>query len=237
MTARDHPVALVVEQDPVARTFLGDNLLADGFDVKVTANAHDGLRAAALSTPDIAIVGVNGGSGRDFARLVRQGDGGQDPRLPMILLGGDAHEIDTLRAFDAGADDYLAKPFSYPVLYARARALLRRVELDSPAALMVRTAGPLRIDGAARTATFDGQPIMRLTKKEWALLWTLAGDPARVFAKRELVRAVGVKNGAGSIRTLDSHACRLRHKLPGDGWIANVWGHGYRLRTVREVVA
>lgn len=227
MTARDHPVALVVEQDPGARTFLGDNLLADGFDVKVTANAHDGLQAAITSMPDIAIVGVNGGSGRDFARLVRQGDGGQDPRLPMILLGGDAHEIDTLRAFDAGADDYLAKPFSYPVLYARARALLRRVELDSPAALMVRTAGPLRIDGASRTATLDGEPVAQLPKKGWALLWTLAADPDRVFSKRELMRAIGC---TGSTRTLDSHACRLRDKL-GPGWVENLWGHGYRLRS------
>jgi DNA-binding response OmpR family regulator len=237
MTARDHPVALIVEQDQEARTFLGDNLLADGFDVKVTANAHDGLRAAALSTPDIAIVGVNGGSGRDFARLVRQGDGGQDPRLPMILLGGDAHEIDTLRAFDAGADDYLSRPFSYAVLYARARALLRRVELDSPAALMVRVVGPLRIDGAQRTATLDGEPISQLTKKEWALLWTLAADPDRVFSKRDLLRAIGVKNGGGSTRTLDSHACRLRGKLGCDGWPQAIWGHGYVLRSRASVVA
>lgn len=238
MTRRDHPVALVVEQDDQARTFLGDNLTADGFDVTVAASATAGLEVAAFRVPDIAIVGVNGGSGRDFARLVREGDAGVDRRLPMILVGGDGPEIDTLRAFDAGADDYLARPFSYAVLYARAQALLRRVELDAPPAALarvIRTHG-LVIDAGSRTVTRDGEPVEALTRREWALLWALASND-RVMTKRELVVAMGIKNGGGSTRTLDSWTCRLRRKLGDPGWIANVHGVGYVLRSREDVIA
>lgn len=224
-------VALVVEEIEVSRVFIGDNLTADGMLVVATDSAADGLRLARQNMPDVAIVAVNGGSGRDFAKLVRSGESAVDRRLPMILLGGDNHEIDTLRALDSGADDYLAKPFGYPELHARLRALLRRVQLDTqPWAKRppVRCCGDLVLDGSTRCCTLAGVQVEQLSQKEFALLWALLEDPERVYSKDELIRAVWKDSRVGTSRTLDSHACRLRHKL-GSGWIVNLWGVGYRL--------
>jgi DNA-binding response OmpR family regulator len=228
MTGREvtQLVALVVEQDYATREFLVDNLSADGFDAHAAVDAEAGLAAVRELLPDVAIVGVNGGTGREFARQVRAGRD-LDHRLPMVLLGGDSHELDTLRAFDAGADDYVPKPFIYTELHARVKALMRRVEMDRPGDEKARKWQGLVIDKAKRAVWLDGKPIEPLTQREWALLWSLAGEPERVWTKAELQRMVWPANSASS-RTLDCHACRLRSKL-GPDWVVNVWGVGYAL--------
>ena len=146
----------------------------------------------------------------------------------MLVLSGRDGELDRLRGFDRGCDDYVAKPFSYPELKARISALLRRAQ-RRPTLARLRV-GPLELDPLGRQVWLHGEEI-QLSKKEFALLRALAAEPTRVFTREELLRGVWGYQSIGTTRTLDSHAARLRRKLRsrGDGLIVNVWGVGYRL--------
>jgi DNA-binding response OmpR family regulator len=146
----------------------------------------------------------------------------------VILVSPDTQEPNVLRAFDAGADDFIARPVPYLELRARLRALLRRTE--SPRPVEPLQIGPLEIDTGAYAASLHGDRL-QLRHLEYELLLHLAGDPRRVFRKQELLSAVWGYRARASTRTLDSHASRLRHKLAASGerWIVNVRGIGYRL--------
>ncbi len=183
--------------------------------------------------PDLAIVdlGLADGDGLELLAHVRAADriaGRLDPDLPLLVLSGRVSELDRLRGFDRGCDDYMLKPFSYHELSARVRALLRRTE-RRPGTGRLRI-GSLDLDPLSRQVWVRGEPVA-LSKKEFALLRALAAEPTRVFTREELLRGVWGFMAMGTTRTLDSHAFRLRQKLnrSGDRFIVNVWGVGYRL--------
>jgi DNA-binding response OmpR family regulator len=230
----DAATVLVVEDDHATRTFLADNLTADGYDVLTADCAREGLRLLETKFPDVALVdlGLPDACGLELLRRVREADGLAsriNPATPLLVLSGRDGELDRVRGFEWGADDYLSKPFSYGELRLRIAALLRRAEGAGRARARLRV-GDLEIDVPSREVTVRGERV-DLSQKEFALLRMLAGDPTRVFTKEELLRSVWGFRAMGSTRTLDSHACRLRQKLgvTGDRFVLNVWGVGYRL--------
>src|SRR4051794_17542778 len=233
MTADPSATLLLLEDDPVVRTFLADNLTADGYELLVADTIADALRLLEYERPDVAVidVGLPDGSGLDLLRRLRAADGvvsRLDPTLPVVVLSGSASELDRVRGFERGADDYVTKPFAYGELRLRIVALLRRASTRLNRGTV--RVGALEIDPAARAASVRGRRV-ELAAKEFALLRTLAAAPTRVFTKEELLREVWGFRAMGATRTLDSHACRLRQKLRADGdeFVVNVWGVGYRL--------
>ncbi len=229
----DASTILVVEDDDATRAFLADNLAADGYELITTDSARDALRLMGTKFPDLAVVdvGLPDGSGLDLLADVRRSDGVAsrvDPDLPIVVLSGRRGDLDRIRGFERGADDYVCKPFAYGELRARVAALLRRAQ-RRPGLGRLRV-GELSLDPVSREVTVRGAPV-DLAQKEFALLRALAAEPTRVFTKEELLRNVWGFRSMGATRTLDSHACRLRQKLGarGDRFVVNVWGVGYRL--------
>jgi DNA-binding response OmpR family regulator len=221
---------LLVEDAAPTRTFLADNLTADGYELLVADCARDGLRLLETKFPDVALVdlGLPDGSGLDLIRRVRASDGVAsrlDPRLPLMVLTGRSSEIDRVRGFERGADDFVTKPFSYTELRLRVGALLRRTRERRGAGCL--RVGELALDPLSREVRV-GEQRVALSSKEFSLLRQLATEPTRVYTKTELLRDVWGFRAPGATRTLDSHACRLRRKL-GNGFVVNVWGVGYRL--------
>ncbi len=230
----DAATILLAEDDDDTRTFLADNLTADGYDVLVADCARDALRLLETKYPDLALldVGLPDASGLELVRRIRAADGlasRVNPATPTILVSGLGGELDRLRGLEAGADDYVVKPFSYAELRLRIAALLRRAEGAVRGRGRMRV-GDLEIDAPAREVLLRGRRI-ELSQKEFALLRALSAEPTRVWTKEELLRTVWGFKAMGSTRTLDSHACRLRLKLgvEGDRFVLNVWGVGYRL--------
>jgi DNA-binding response OmpR family regulator len=229
----DPPPILIVEDHPATRRFLADNLAADGYEPLEARSSAEGRAFIASHAPELAILdlGLPDGDGLDLLRELRESSeagGGLDSQMPVLILSGRAGELDRIRGFERGCDDYLPKPFSYGELRGRIEALLRRTR--SRARLGRVRVGPLEIDPAARSVWLGGTPI-HLSKKEYGLLRTLASEPARVFTREELLRGVWGFKSVVPTRTLDSHASRLRNKLayPNSTFVVNVWGVGYRL--------
>ena len=148
----------------------------------------------------------------------------------MIVLTARANEFARVRVFDRGGDDVVAKPFAYPELRGRIRALLRRASEPRPRTLS--RVGALSVDHRTREVRVGEQPVA-LAAKEYELLRALIADPTRVLTREELLRDVWGLGTQARTRTLDSHVFRLRQKLaaagPGRRMVITVWGVGYRL--------
>jgi DNA-binding response OmpR family regulator len=224
---------LVVEDDDATRAFLCDQLTADGYRVAGASGVAEALRALEVRRPDAVLLDLmlSDGHGLMVLDRVRSADGAAsriDPETPVVVLSGRSSEADRIRGLERGADDYVCKPFSYAELLARVRCVLRRSSGRRLRGLV--RVGELTIDPAARSVRLDGEPVS-LSAKEFGLLYALASEPDRVHPKGELLRDVWGYLASGATRTVDTHACRLRRKLSGDGrrFIVNVRGVGYRL--------
>jgi DNA-binding response OmpR family regulator len=230
-----HGPILVIESDRDRGRKILEQLHADGYPAELARSAEHARVLAGASAPKLALLGSLDSPRGALALLeeIRRGDRSHTPwerGLPTIVVGSCDHELDMLRAFDAGADDFLTSSARYLELRARLRAVLRRSE-DAIAGGRALRVGPLAIDPRAHAVSMHAQSIY-LRRLEFNLLLHLAREPRRVFAKDELLRVVWGYQASGSTRTVDSHASRLRRKLEQNDtrrWVINVWGIGYRL--------
>jgi DNA-binding response OmpR family regulator len=229
----DQRLVLVVEDDEATRSFLLENLRADGFRVAGASSAGEGLRAIEVRRPSLVLLdlALEAGSGLELLDRVRASDGLAsriDPDLPVIVLTGRTGEADRVRSFARGADDHVCKPFLYAELLGRVRAVLRRADGRRRQGLL--RVGDLTVDPSTRAVRLAGRKV-ELAAKEFALLHALAEEPTRVYGKQELLRDVWGYLSMGNTRTLAAHACRLRKKLRPSSrpWVVNVRGVGYKL--------
>ena len=234
------PTILVVDDEPQILGFLVENLASDDFQVHGAPSAAHARSKLNAHRPDLVVldVGLPDASGFDLCREIRQADPLHvrfDPDVPVILLTARAEEVDRVRGFQRGADDFLAKPFHYPELLARINALFRRTM--SPRTREALHVAGITIDIGTREVRVGGE-LVSLSTKEFLLLAALARDPRRVYRKHELLETIWGFRAVGATRTLDSHASRLRRKLRAAGtdrsYIDNVWGVGYRLVGIED---
>ena len=224
---------LIAEENDSARAFLADQLAADGYQTVVADSRRHALHLLATRRPQLVLADLNGHT-LGLLDAVRRGEGAAgeiDPHTPMIVLTAGGGELERVRVFDRGGDDVVAKPFSYPELRGRIRALLRRA--CEPRPVRVSRVGALTVDHLTREVRVR-ERLVELSPKEFALLQAVAADPTRVHTHQELLRQVWGVDGHVRTRALEiTHAFRLRHKLaaagPGRKLVINVWGVGYRL--------
>ncbi len=204
---------LLVEDEPQIRRFVRMALEGQDCDVTETATVAAGLLAAGELRPDLVILdlGLPDRDGLDFIRDLRTW-----AALPILVLSARSLESDKVAALDAGADDYLSKPFGVQELLARVRALLRRHARDAEATPLVRLCdGAIEVDLARRSVSRDGVPL-HLTPIEFRLLATLIANNDRVLTHRQLLREVWGEGHSESGHYLRIYIGRLRHKLEAD---------------------
>ena len=218
---------LVVDDEPIVRDVVVRYLEQEGFR---TLQAGDGDTARELlerEEPSLVVLDLMlpGTDGLALCRWIR----GRS-QLPVIMVTALGEESDRLAGLELGADDYLTKPFSPRELVARVKAVLRRASEHAVKAERIEV-GELVIDAARREATRRGQPL-HLTTLEFDLLWFLAGNPNRVFTRRQLMDQVWGYSVALDTGTVTVHIRRLREKVEDDPsrprHLETVWGSGYR---------
>jgi len=220
------PRILICDDEPQILRALRVILREAGFEVLPAGTVEEALDAAALQAPDAAIVDLvlPDGDGVELTRRLREWT-----QAPILVLSAVGDEHDKVRALDAGADDYVTKPFSPPELVARLRAALRRAGPPAPGAVL--EAGELTIDLAARTVRRSGEEV-HLTRTEYELLRTLASNRGRLLTHRMLLVQVWGPAYADDVATLRTHMANLRRKIdPGgarQGLIRTESGVGYR---------
>jgi DNA-binding response OmpR family regulator len=220
---------LVVEDDERIRSALVRALRERGHVVSTAATALAGLRSAVEERPDLVVLdlGLPDLDGAELLRMLRAVSA-----VPVIVATARDDERSVVQALDAGADDYVPKPFSASQLEARIRAVLRRTAGAPDAAAAPLTVGPLVVDRRGRRVTYAGRPV-DLSPKEFDLLAYLAARAGAVVPKRELLSEVWQQPWGGSDKTVDVHLSWLRRKLGETGaeprLLQTVRGVGVRL--------
>jgi len=218
---------VIIEDEQRIRELVARVLADRGHDVESTATAMEGLQAVVRISPQLVILdmGLPDLDGAELLKMIRAVSD-----VPIIVATARSEDRDVIRTLDAGADDYLVKPFSVDQLEARVRAVLRRTGSEGrQAPLMV---GDLAIDGAAREARLGGKTI-DLSPKEFDVLRFLAERTGEVVSKRELLAEVWRQPYGGSEKTVDVHISWLRKKLGESAaesrYLQTVFGVGVKL--------
>jgi two-component system, OmpR family, KDP operon response regulator KdpE len=231
--SRPANVVLLVDDEPKIRRFLRAGFELNGFDVTEAENAADALKAATLKAPDLIILdlALPDLHGTDVLERLRSWS-----NVPVIILSVVASEEEKVRLLQAGADDYVVKPFGMAELLARSEAALRRyfkTATESP----VVVAGPLSVDLVSRTVSLNKAPI-RLTRKEYRLLHILATHAGLVVTHDHLLKEIWTGNQRDNIQYLRILVRKLRQKIEADPnrprLVLTESGVGYRLQNRLE---
>jgi DNA-binding response OmpR family regulator len=216
---------LVVEDEPGMRGWLRRAFEGEGHAVTTAEDAKQAIALAASGRFDLILLDVELGPGLDGFQVCQALRAG-DARVPIIMLTGLQSEADTVRGLEAGADDYVTKPFRFGELNSRIRAVLRRTA--AKAETSVRAFGPLRMDLLRRETTVDGR-VVPLTFSEFQLLGALLEQPGAPRSREALMTAIWGDSAHRDLRGIDVHVRHLREKL-GAGTIQTVRGQGYRVQ-------
>jgi DNA-binding response OmpR family regulator len=216
--AKARTCVLVVEDDPAIATLLVRGLRRGGYDVDHVMTGGEALR---WGEPDVVLLdlALPDTDGVEVCRQLRE----RSP-VAIIVVTARGEEPERVLALDAGADDYLVKPFGLAELLARIRAVLRRVH---PGGELLKH-GPLTVDLRTRKVTVSGREVA-LTPKEFDILECLATDPGRVLSRQEILESAWDAHWYGPTKVLDVHVGALRRKLGMPGLIETVYGRGFRL--------
>ena len=223
MTSR----VLIADDDVVVRDIVRRYLERDGHEVRVVGDGNEALRVLSSERIDVAVLDVMmpGPNGLSLCRTLRQGG---DFTVPVILLTALNEEDDRIAGLEAGADDYLTKPFSPRELALRVRSVLRRAPTPTSAVPLEIAVGDLAVSTAARAVTVSGQPV-GLTNREFDLLLFFLTHTDTVFSREELLKRVWNWD-FGDLSTVTVHVKRLRSKLGEHHRVQTVWGRGYLWR-------
>jgi len=229
---------LVVEDDPIIRRTVDYALRRAGFSTRVSGDGVEALAMAQAEAPDLILLDLMlpGIDGFEFAQRIRR----TDHEVAIIMVTALSQESDTVRGLDAGADDYITKPFSTEELLARVRANLRRVReravLEADDTIEI---GDLVIEPSQLRVQVAGVPA-RLRLKEFQLLLALAREPGRLMTRQKLAQEVWGYDHLASSRTIDVHIRRLRQAVEDVSafdYIQTVHGAGYRFEAHPKVGA
>jgi two-component system phosphate regulon response regulator PhoB len=223
-----HPNILIVDDEPAIRQMLCFALAGDGYRCLEAASIDEAQQVLGDTRPDLILLDwmLPGISGVDFARRLKR-----DPKwqaVPLIMLTAKAEELDKIKGLDAGADDYITKPFSTRELLARVRAALRRTRGEDTASGL--QAGPIRIDVETHRVLIGTQPV-EVSPTEFRLLYFFVSHPERVYTRSQLLDEVWGNEAYIEERTVDVHIRRLRKLLEPhgcDALIQTVRSVGYR---------
>lgn len=218
---------LVIDDDTTLLGTLKRGLSYDGFIVDIASSGEEGLTIARERAPDLIILDIMmpGLDGLEVLQRLRAAD----PQLPILMLTARDAPVDQVAGLNRGADDYVAKPFTWDVLLARVRALLRRHEAEQPAILRFADLG---LDTGGRQA-LRGDRVIDLTTTEYDLLHQFMQHPRRVLPREFLMDRVWGYDFEGSTNVLETYVKQLRQKLEADGeprLIQTLRGAGYILR-------
>ena len=224
---------LVVDDEAAIRETVGYALRGEGYDVSDAADGEEALEAARSNGFDVLILDLMLPklSGVEVCRRLRA-----ESDVPILLLTAKDAEVDRVLGLEAGADDYVTKPFSMAELVSRVRAILRRRELDrSSSGALVYRVGGLTLDLVRYGAQIERRAV-NLTRSEFKLLALLAAEPERVFSRREIMQHLWESSYVGDQRACDIHVSNIRRKIERDPArperLLTVRGVGYRLVAV-----
>ena len=226
---------LVVDDEPLITESLEYSLKQEGFEVAVAHDGHQAIEITRQESPDLIVLDIMlpGMDGWETCRRLRQ-----ESTVPIIMLTARGQEIDRVLGLEMGADDYLAKPFSFRELLARMRAIFRRMAFEeAPKATQIQI-GDVLLDVDAHKVYKKGQELA-LTQKEYDLLRTLMAHAGQVVSRAELLDQVWGVEWLGDTRTLDVHVRWLREKIEEDPsqphYVQTVRGVGYRFATPEKL--